>query len=101
MSLLYLFLLIAVIATTMVTADNIPSIDTAAFNWPIANTSVWLSAASYCDTSDYLTRQYKGPSSGFVPVVTIDESRYDTQGYVSYITLCIISRLINCHNRDN
>ena len=47
--------------------------------------SLWLSAAAYCDKSIYLTRQYKGPSSGFIPTYTIYDSRTDTTGYLGYL----------------
>ena len=67
--------------------NNTSSLEaTTTFDWTIVTTSVWLSAASYCDTKDYLTRTYKGASTGFIPVVTIDESTYDTQGFVGYLT---------------
>lgn len=47
--------------------------------------SLWLSAAAYCDKSTYLTRTYKGPSSGFIPTYTIYDSRTDTTGYLGYL----------------
>jgi hypothetical protein len=56
------------------------------FNMAVANTSVWLSAAAYCDTNDYLTRTYKGPSTGFIPYLKIDEKKYDTQGFIGYLS---------------
>ena len=59
---------------------------TGTFDWTVVNTSVWLSAASYCNTKDYLTRTYNGPSTGFKPVVAIDEKTYDTQGFVGYLS---------------
>lgn len=58
--------------------------------------SLWLSAGAYCDKSTYLTRQYKGPSSGFIPTYTIYDSRTDTTGYLGYLpsqnTIFIIFR---------
>jgi hypothetical protein len=47
--------------------------------------SLWLSAAAYCEKSTYLTRTYKGPSSGFVPTYTIYDSKTDTTGYLGYL----------------
>lgn len=49
------------------------------FDWKIANTSVWLSAAAYCETETYLSREYKGYSQGFVPMHTVISKKYDVQ----------------------
>lgn len=50
-----------------------------------AYTSIWLSAAAYCETNTYLNRTYKGYTTGFVPVYAIDEAKYDVQGIVGYM----------------
>jgi hypothetical protein len=50
-----------------------------------AYTSIWLSAAAYCETNTYLTRTYKGASTGFIPSYAIDEAKYDVQGIVGYL----------------
>ena len=52
---------------------------TSAFDWTAGNSSVWLSAAAYCETNTYLTRTYKGYSAGFVPSYVIDDKTYDVQ----------------------
>ena len=54
------------------------------FDWPLANTSVWLSAAAYCKRDTYTTRNYLGASSGFIATNVIYESKSDTNGYVGY-----------------
>lgn len=45
----------------------------------IGNTSVWLSAAAYCDSKTYLSRSYKGYSSGFVATYSISNVLNDVQ----------------------
>jgi predicted lipase len=47
--------------------------------------SVGLSAAAYCDPSDYMTRSYKGNAAGFVATNTIVDSKTDTQGFIGYM----------------
>ncbi|RYG70455.1 hypothetical protein EON64_00105 [archaeon] len=47
--------------------------------WRIANTSVWLSAASYCDTSSYETHIFKMYSAGFKVTNVIDVKSGDVQ----------------------
>lgn len=49
------------------------------FDWLVANTSIWLSAATYCDVSTYLTRSYLGYSSGFIPYYEINFLERDVQ----------------------
>jgi len=90
---LYIVILLCILLSVMIKGDtrvnNTSSYDVTTigtFDWNIITTSVWLSAASYCDTKDYLTRTYKGPSTGFKPVVAIDETTYDTQGFVGYLS---------------
>lgn len=48
------------------------------FDWTHGNSSVWLSAAAYCETNTYLTRTFKGYSSGFVASYVIDD-KHDVQ----------------------
>jgi hypothetical protein len=43
------------------------------FDWQYANTSVWLSAAAYCETNTYMTRTFKGYSAGFKVTNVIDD----------------------------
>ena len=49
------------------------------FDWRTGNTSVWLSAAAYCETSSYLNRTYLGYSTGFVPMYVIELGAKDVQ----------------------
>eukprot|EP00981_Chlorochromonas_danica_P007189 scaffold1594_cov171-Ochromonas_danica.AAC.24 len=49
------------------------------FDWLVANTSLWLSAATYCDVSTYLTRSYLGYSGGFIPYYEINNLERDVQ----------------------
>lgn len=49
------------------------------FDWSTGNSSVWLSAAAYCETNTYLTRTFKGPSAGFVATNVIDNKDKDVQ----------------------
>jgi hypothetical protein len=51
----------------------------AAFDSLVARTSVWLSAATYCETSTYLSRTYKGSSEGFIASYVIDNPEKDVQ----------------------
>lgn len=52
------------------------------FDWATGNTSVWLSAAAYCETNTYLSRTFKGYSSGFVVTNVIDNKAADVQVYI-------------------
>ena len=54
------------------------------FDLNLANTSLYLSSAAYCDPSTYMDQTYIGPSSGFVTYSTIDDSKYDTHGFIGY-----------------
>jgi len=54
----------------------------ASFDWALGNTSVTLSANTYCDVNTYMTRQWNGYSKGFVPLAPIYESKYDTHGFM-------------------
>jgi len=55
-----------------------------AFDWATGNSSVWISAAAYCETNTYLTRTYKGASKGFVAKYVMDDKR-DVQGFIGYL----------------
>ncbi len=55
------------------------------YDWAFANTSVWLSAAAYCETNTYKTRIFKGYSTGFVVTDVIDDVSEDVQGYIGYM----------------
>lgn len=50
-----------------------------AYDWKTGNTSVWLCAAAYCPTNTYMTRTFKGYSSGFVVTNIIDDKAQDVQ----------------------
>ena len=50
-----------------------------AFDWKTGNSSVWLSAAAYCETNTYLTRKFKGYSSDFIASYVIDDKDHDVQ----------------------
>jgi hypothetical protein len=50
-----------------------------ALDMTISNSSVWLSAAAYCETNTYMTREFKGYSSGFVTSYVIDDKGSDVQ----------------------
>jgi len=52
------------------------------FNWNLGNTSVWLSAVAYCNATNYFTQDYLYYSEGFIPLYTLVEPVYDTQGYI-------------------
>jgi hypothetical protein len=56
------------------------------YNWSSGNTSIWLSAAAYCETSSYKSRVFKGPSTGFVVTNVIDYKAEDVQ--VSQTVFC-------------
>jgi hypothetical protein len=56
-------------------------LSSASYDWSMGNTSVWLSAAAYCEVNTLLTRTYRGYSTGFKALYTIEEKTYDTQGY--------------------
>lgn len=58
------------------------------FDWSTGNSSVWLSAAAYCETNTYLTRTFKGPSAGFVATNVIDDKSKDVQVLYSVVLPC-------------
>lgn len=45
----------------------------------VANTSLWLSAAAYCETNTYLSRTYLGYSEGFDAKYVIEYVERDVQ----------------------
>lgn len=49
------------------------------FDHATANTSVWLSAAAYCETNTYLTRTFQGYSTGFNASFMVDVPAKDVQ----------------------
>ena len=51
------------------------------FNIAQANTSLWLSAAAYCGSSNYMSHVFKGPTEGFVVTGIIEDVRSDTEGF--------------------
>jgi hypothetical protein len=56
------------------------------FDWKLANTSVWLCASAYCPSDSLLSREYTGPSKGFVPTDVIKTEQYDIDGFVGYLS---------------
>ncbi|KAJ1402224.1 Alpha/Beta hydrolase protein, partial [Ochromonadaceae sp. CCMP2298] len=56
----------------------------ASFDWAIGNSSVWLSAAAYCEQETYLTRTFKGYSAGFTATDVIYNKADDVQGYIGF-----------------
>lgn len=58
---------------------------TGAYNNDQAMIGVWLSAAAYCGKSDYETRTFKGPTTGFKVTYVMSDVGSDTQGYVGYL----------------
>eukprot|EP01040_Poterioochromonas_malhamensis_P015062 gene15062-16787_t len=55
------------------------------FPWALANTSVWLSASSYCPYSTFLNRTYAGYAEGFVATTVLNTGLYDVQGFIGYL----------------
>lgn len=51
----------------------------AGYDWAFGNSSVWLSAAAYCETNTYQTRTFKGASAGFIVTNVIDNKSEDVQ----------------------
>lgn len=59
----------------------------ASYDWATGNTSVWLCAAAYCETNTYMTRTFKGYSTGFVVTNVIDDKKEDVQVSLSRFPL--------------
>lgn len=51
----------------------------AGYDWTFGNTSIWLCAAAYCETSTYKTRTFKGYTEGFKVTSVIDDKAQDVQ----------------------
>ncbi|KAJ1423230.1 Alpha/Beta hydrolase protein, partial [Ochromonadaceae sp. CCMP2298] len=50
-----------------------------------ANRTVWLSAAAYCPRASFASREFLGPTSGFVVTRTLYDAASDMQGFVGYL----------------
>ena len=46
-------------------------LNASSYDWNFGNLALWHSEASYCSPSTYLTREYKGILSGFIPTYAI------------------------------
>ena len=55
-----------------------------AYDWFYGNITLFHSESTYCDVDNYLTREYKGPLSGFIPTSSINDEHHDTHGYIGY-----------------
>jgi len=77
---------IIVLVVTLLFACYAARVDSKSYDWSTGNTSVWLSAAAYCDSKTYLSRSYKGYSSGFVATYSISNVLNDVQGFVGYLS---------------
>jgi len=53
--------------------------DLAGFDRATANTSVWLSAAAYCETDTLLAHNFSGYSTGFTTRYVIEAPEKDVQ----------------------
>lgn len=56
----------------------------AVYDWTYGTLALWHSENTYCDPVSYLTRENKGILAGFVPTFKINDTSYDTLGYVGY-----------------
>jgi hypothetical protein len=59
--------------------DNIDN-----YNNNDANVGVWLSGASYCSKSNYMTMKLGGPAKGFVVDAVLHDSKTDLLGYTGF-----------------
>lgn len=50
-----------------------------------ANISLWLSAAAYCPKDTYRTRDFLGPTEGFIVHSDFEYEEFDLQGYTGYL----------------
>jgi len=57
---------------------------TQAFDRNIADVSVWLSGAAYCEKSYYENMTLTGPAEGFKYIDTLYDVKTDTQGFIGY-----------------
>lgn len=74
------FFLAALAAVGVVTASSVNGTADAA-----SERAVWLCSATYCDPSTYLTREFTGPTAGFVATYSIHDDKSDTTGYIGYL----------------
>jgi hypothetical protein len=72
-----LFLQLVLVALTFTQALS--------YDWKAGNTSIWMCAAAYCETSTYMTRTWKSYTSGFVVTDVIDYKDKDVQGFIGYL----------------
>jgi len=54
------------------------------YNYKFGNASLWHSEVTYCDPAHYLSRNYVGYTSSFVPVAKIEDASKSTYGYIGY-----------------
>jgi hypothetical protein len=57
------------------------------FDWATGYTSLWLSAATYCDPGSYYTRTFSGYAAGFVITKRIgsaNQNWYSAEGFIGY-----------------
>eukprot|EP01039_Chlorochromonas_danica_P005439 gene5439-5987_t len=59
--------------------------DDKGFDWTLGNTSVRLSAVTYCPVESYLNRSYQGYLHDFQPVYPIFSKAFDVQGLIGFI----------------
>ena len=55
------------------------------YNLSIANTSVWLSAATYCGKENYKTMQLSGPATNFIVEDILYDKKSDVQGFIGVL----------------
>lgn len=78
--------------TALLVAALFSIVSAKSFDWQFANTSVWLSAAAYCETNTYMTRTFKGYSTGFKVTNVIDDKAQDVQ--VSFMEAFVIIEFV-------
>jgi len=61
-----------------------PNLDLSAYSSLQANTSLWLSAAAYCGSSNYKNHKFAGPTTGFVVTAIIEDLPSDTEGIIIF-----------------
>ena len=60
------------------------SASASSYDFKFGNASLWHSEVTYCNTDNYLTRNYVGYTAGFVPVAKIADASKSTYGYIGY-----------------
>ena len=58
---------------------------TMAYEHNVADISVWLSGAAYCDIDKYETMKLAGPATHFTVTNTLHDKKTDLQGYVGFL----------------